>query len=262
MEEIKFSKSRYSLMKECLGKYFFQYIEKKKVPDTLWPGTIYGTALHLYIENFLKEIKNKNDIKRLPKFSETFFLEKKRALQEDPLLQYKIPRGFMEVLFVEDANKWSKKVMEFLLLFLPSGEKVLEEEMNETIEIGEDKIHLTGVVDLQILGEKNYIFDFKNTKKPQGYYFVQWDRDPQSLSYLYMLRKGVPSFSYLVFDIENGMILSQGRPQYNSNDKEALFLLFEDFLSLHRASSREDLWTQNPDTCRWCKFKEICKVKK
>ena len=62
MQEIKYSVSRYKLQLDCLGKYYFRYIKNIEVEKLTWPGTIFGSSIHKYIEDNLQKV---DEIKKL-----------------------------------------------------------------------------------------------------------------------------------------------------------------------------------------------------
>jgi hypothetical protein len=102
--ELKFSPSRLKLSLDCLGKYYFRYVKKLSVKEKVWPGTVYGTAVHLFIEENLKEIKKK-DIKKDIKVS---FLDcwndsKAEAVSKGGI--WSLPRGYKEDVYLKEGEK-------------------------------------------------------------------------------------------------------------------------------------------------------------
>ena len=251
---IKFSASRYGLQKQCLGKYHFNYIEKLPVTKTTWPATVMGSSIHSYIENYLGLLSNENDIKKLPPLSVTYASQKKNVLDSGEKIGK--PRGYSEESFLSEHDLWVKDIMRFLFLYLPNGKRVFEEEIN--FEIGD--VTVNGFIDLQVIDDQNYIFDFKTTKNPQKYFFIDWERDIQSL--LYMVAKRAHSFSYLVFDKENKLILTQSRGGYHLDQESGLKQMTQEFVSLHHQSADSKLWSPSPEGCKWCEYKKNCKVAK
>lgn len=251
---IKFSASRYGLQKTCLGKYHYNYIEKVPVTRTTWPATVIGSSIHSYIENYLGLVSNENDIKKLPPLSVTYHSEKTSILDSGEKIGK--PRGYVEETFLSEHDLWIKDIIRFLFLYLPPGKRVFEEEIN--FEIGD--VTVNGFIDLQVLGEENYVFDFKTTKTPQKYFFVHWERDIQSM--LYMSAKKAHSFSYLVFDKNNKLILSQSRGAYHPDEENFLKEMTNEFVKLHHHSADTKLWSPSVEGCKWCEYKKICKVAK
>jgi len=211
MQEIKYSVSRYKLQLDCLGKYYFRYIKNIEVEKLTWPGTIFGSSIHKYIEDNLQkvdEIKKLSDYKKynLPLFNKYYQQEKNLQIANG----FKIgkPRMFNEDRLMGEAEKWLPNIFRFLKNFLPKGKIMHEDEINNSIEVNNVKINNTSIIDLQVASEdKLWLFDFKNTKHPTNYFFINWKEDPQSVSYLYFTREKKPeSFSYIVFDIDDSMI--------------------------------------------------------
>ena len=263
MEKLKFSKSRYGSQKSCLGQYFYQYVEKKEVPQILWPGTLLGTATHLFIEENLNNIEKEKDIKKLPLFEETFFKCKKQETSNYKV-SYRTPKNFNEGEVLKFNNSWIKEVIRFLFLYLPPGQKIFEQDVKEEIIINDIELTINGIIDLQVKDNDNlWIFDFKTTKNPNSWMFVHWDKDPQSLSYLWLKRSENPlGFNYLVFDYEDKMIFSnnigtQTSEIVNSN----LEWILRDFIKNHKNSPDKNKWNPSPENCKWCPFKVLCPKK-
>lgn len=260
MEKIKFSKSRYGSQKNCLGQYFYQYIEKRSVPTILWPGTLIGTATHLFIEENLNSIVKEKDIKKLPLFEETFFKCKKQETSNIKVT-YRTPKNFNEKEVLSNNNNWIKDIIRFLFLYLPPGTKIFEEEVEQDIIIDDLIINVKGIIDLQVKDEdKLWVFDFKTTKNPNSWMFVNWEKDAQSLSYLWLKKEQNPlGFNYLIFDAENKMIFSNNIGfQENSNVENNLTNLLKDFIKNHKESFDNKNWNPSPDNCKWCPFKVLC----
>jgi hypothetical protein len=263
VERLKFSKSRYGSQKTCLGQYFYQYIEKKEVPQILWPGTLFGTATHLFIEENLNSVIKEKDIKKLPPFEETFFKCKKQETSNYKV-SYRTPKNFNEGEALKANNSWIKEIIRFLFLYLPSGQKIFEEEVEEDVIVNDITLNVKGIIDLQVKNNNDlWIFDFKTTKHPNSWMFVYWDKDPQSLSYLFLKRKENPlGFNYLIFDWEDKMIFSnnigiQTNEVVNSN----LEFILKDFIKNHNESMENKNWNPSPENCKWCPFKVLCPKK-
>lgn len=254
--EIKISPSRLTTLKTCLGQYYFRYILKEPVQKTTWPATVMGTSIHSYIENYLPLVSKESDIKKLPPLSSTYQTEKSNIISSGEKIGK--PRGYDESSFLSEHDVWVKDIMRFLFLFLPTGKKVFEEEINETINIGEHQLLINGFIDMQVIGEKKHVFDFKTTKTPQKYFFVHWSEDPQSL--FYMASKKADSFDYLVFDSVNKIIISKGRSGWNESDQKSFDVMINDFLKLHQKSSSGDseLYSPSEENCRWCDYRSVC----
>jgi hypothetical protein len=144
------------------------------------------------------------------------------------------------------------------------AEKIHEEEVSFSFSRKDKKILFTSIIDLQLkTPESLYIIDFKTTKNPQTYFFVEWEMDVQSLSYLYGKRESKPAgFGYCVFDKENEMILFNSRGPWEDKE-EATFLAFIDkFILLHDNASNDKLWKPEKQKCHWCEYSKECSVKK
>jgi hypothetical protein len=264
MEEIKYSVSRYKLQLDCLGKYYFRYIKNTEVEKLTWPGTIFGSSIHKYIEDNLQkidEIKKLTDYKKynLPPFIKYNQQEKNSQIANG----FKIgkPRMFNEDRLLADAEKWLPNIFRFLKNFLPKGQVLHEDEINTMLEINGVKINNTSIIDLQIIGEENklWIFDFKNTKHPTNYFFINWQEDPQSVSYLYFSKEKNPqSFSYIVFDIDDSMIFVNST-QMHDNVEELFHKMINNFIINHQMAEDSKLYNPSKEKCKWCEFNKHCK---
>jgi hypothetical protein len=264
MEEIKYSVSRYKLQLDCLGKYYFRYVKNIEVEKLTWPGTIFGSAIHKYIEDNLhktQDIKKLSDYKKynLPPFIKYYQQEKNSQVANG----FKIgkPRMFNEDRLIGEAEKWLPNVFRFLKRFLPQGEVKHEDEINTMIEVDNIRINNTSIIDLQVIAENNnlWLFDFKNTKHPTNYFFINWQEDPQSVSYLYFSKEKNPQgFSYIVFDIDDSMIFVNSTHMHENIDE--LFLkMIKQFIMNHQMAEDSKLYNPSRDRCKWCEFNRHCK---
>lgn len=263
MEEIKYSVSRYKLQLDCLGKYYFRYIKNIEVEKLTWPGTVFGSAVHKYIEDNLQKvesIKKLSDYKKynLPPFNKYYQQEKNSQIANG----FKIgkPRMFNEDKLIGEAEKWLPNIFRFLKNFLPKGDVLHEDEINTMIEVDGTKINNTSIIDLQIKDDdKLWIFDFKNTKHPTNYFFVNWLEDPQSVSYLYFSKKNNPqSFSYIVFDIDDSMIFVNSTVMHDNID-DLFTKMIKKFIFFHQSAEDTVFYNPSKERCRWCEFNKYCK---
>jgi hypothetical protein len=257
---LKFSPSRYNIQSECLGRYYFTYIMNRR-DNTLWPGTIAGTATHSYLEENLNNINSENDLKKLPLWKPYF--DKALSNEITKGMNYKKPRGFSDANFISNYEKFVREVLRFLYLYLPKGTKIFEEKISEIINIDNIDIEITGVVDLQVKNnDETYIVDFKTTKNNNTWYFVDWKDDAQSLSYFYLLRERNPhSFVYTIFNFEQKTIITQFSDEIEKEQLQKSFYgLLQDFVVNHNNSSNNNNYNPSKENCKWCFHKTYCKV--
>lgn len=261
--QIKFSPSRYNVQKDCLGKYYFRHILKVPVKSKVWPGTVYGTSLHLFVEENLSEIKKKNIKKYLKKdFIECWNDSKKEALEKGGV--WSLPKGYKEDEYLKEGEKWALKVLKHLHDWLPKDcQKIHEEEIRYTIDLEGKEILFNSIIDLQLKSEDSVrIIDLKTTKHSQGYYFVDWETDAQSISYLYSKRHENPkSFMYCVFNRQDEMIFVNSRGEWKEEEEKNFNAMLIKFTTLHESASETILWSPEKDKCHWCDYKSSCKVK-
>ena len=168
---------------------------------------------------------------------------------------------FNEDRLIGEAEKWLPNIFRFLKRFLPKGKIMHEDEINTMIEINDVKINNTSIIDLQILNEDNklWLFDFKNTKHPTNYFFINWKEDPQSVSYLYFTKEKKPeSFSYIVFDIDDSMIFVNSTIMHE-NIEELFHVMIKNFINFHNTSDQVSLYNPSKEKCKWCEFNKHCK---
>lgn len=254
---LKFSPSRYNVQQQCLGKYYYTYVLNRR-DNTLWPGTVAGTATHTYLEENLCKVNSESDLKTLPPWKQYW----ERTLLEEVRSggSYRTPRGFSEDNFVATYEKFLSEVLRFLYLYLPRGVHTKEEELQETVNVGGTEVALVGVVDLQVSsGNDVHVVDFKTTKNNESWYFVDWSSDAQSLTYYYLLRNKNPrSFSYTVFNFEQKTVLTQTVYHEVQHVTEKLFALLQDYISNHNNSADVAAWSPSDNNCKWCYHKSYC----
>ena len=256
---LKFSPSRYNIQDECLGRYYFTYIMNKK-DNTLWPGTVGGTATHSYLEENLNKINSENDLKKLPLWKPYF--DKALSNEITRGMNYKKPRGLSEQVFINNYEKFVREVLRFLYLYLPNGDKIFEEKLSEIVTINNINVEVTGVIDLQVKNnDETFIVDFKTTKNNNTWYFVDWKDDAQSLSYYFLLRKRNPqSFVYTIFNFEEKTIITQFSDEQKNIDIEKNFnSLLQQFIVNHENSNNNNNYNPSIENCKWCFHKTYCK---
>ena len=256
---LKFSKSRYSLQKDCLGKYYFTYIKGIR-DNTMWPGTLAGTTLHLYLEENYSTINSLKDIKSLPSFTKLY--EKVKVEEITKGSNYKRPNRFNEDQFLNNYEKFLDDIFKFLFLYLPKGDLIFEENKSKNLIIRDTDLEINGILDLQIVSPDGvHIIDFKSTKNNASWYFIDWEHDPQSLSYYYLLRERNPiSFAYTIFNVEAKTIITQNNvfhPEY----EERFLDILDDFVTGHENAEDVSKWKPSAQKCKWCHANKYCSQK-
>ena len=256
---MKFSKSRYALQKDCLGKYYWTYI--KGFRDlTLWPGTLGGTAIHLYLERYYPQITSLKYLKDLPPFEELYREVYSKEIASSMI--YKTPYKFNEKIFIDNYQKFINSIFKFLFNYLPTGKLVFEEAISKKISIADVELEITGVIDLQILTpEGTHIIDFKTTKNNASWVFVDFSNDPQSLSYYFLTTERNPlTFGYTIFNIEQKTIIVQAT-EYSSDGFVGFNDILKKFIEGHQAASDPLNWTPSKNKCKWCSHRPYCSQK-
>jgi len=278
-------------MKDCLGKYYYQYIEKPNVKRNTWSTTIFGEIIHEQIDLFLKkyqiEASFKKEVDKIIskskiKFEQDFL--KKHELHfekifEETLARYKkekikvtFTRKFPTKTFLEFGDKWGPEVLKFIVRYLNINEQ-FENEKEFSIQIPKEflskktTIKMSGIYDHK---REEDIVDFKTTSMPEKYYFVDWDRDIQSLLYYFSFKEESgrypKSFTYVVFNILDSMFFVV-KHDY-ANTKESIDIMKKNFkqyidyfLEKHDVSSDNSNWNPEVTRCKFCDYNKICKAK-
>ena len=280
--DIYFSQSRLTLALNCFGKYYFKYKQNIKLPSTIWPATLFGKVNHKVIENFLNELKNSEAFKKevlkiqnnntsklinsylednFQKSYQEYFEEINDKSNEKE--KFRASRDFNKTRDLKDGSKWSVKTNNFIIRYAALSENSIAEQKFTDIVIGPrgKKIKTTAYVDLIPDRQKHHIYDFKNTKKPQKYFFVDWDNDLQSVIYLYLYYKTFnqfpEQFGYLVFSFQEEMILATSR-RVIENEFQFITDMYNKSISriekVHEICEDTSLWFAEKDKCRWCEF--------
>jgi hypothetical protein len=263
-KQIKFSPSRYNVQRDCLGKYYFRHILKVPVKSKVWPGTVYGTTLHLFVEENLSVLKKK-DIKKdiVKSFLDCWIESKEEAINKGDV--WSLPRGYKEDEYLKEGEKWALKVLKHLHNWLPKDSvKVHEEQISFEIEVENVTILFNSIIDLQIKNNQDlHIIDLKTTKHSQGFYFVDWNTDPQSLSYLYAKKDENPkSFGYCVFNRQDEMIFFNSRGDWRKEEEGNFMDMIVNFITFHDSANDTSQWSPEETKCKWCDYNKLCKVKK
>jgi len=282
--DLFFSVSRYKQAKDCLGKYYFQHVKKIKIPFIVWPGTLYGTVVHLLIENIIGlynsdedfrsgiikykngELKKSPADKIVPDLFEKLYEEQYKI--ETDKKSFRKSRGFSKEETIKQARKWTPKIIDFMIKFV--GLDNLTSEMKITSDVDDLNMRITSYIDLiKKEDESNIIYDIKNTKKPSGYFFKDWTKDIQSNVYIALLdiEKGLKptQFGYLVFSIEDNLIFAnciELNEDHIEESKKYLASATKELHDLHQVASDTSFWSPDEERCNWCDFNLICQVTK
>lgn len=264
-EKIRFSASKMGLLlNDCFGKYYYKYVLKLPVGEVIWPGTVLGLLNHKFLEIAIKLRKKKWDNKQIlelfrGKFEKIFYKIILREKNRNRIFRQSRDYSFDQRRYLRNKEKLTLKFVSFVLKYFSDFDNV-ECEKKITIKY-EEGIELTGFIDLILFyGDRYIIVDFKTTKDSNNFYFVNWEKDLQSLIYVYLnaeTRKLMPdSCNYLVFN----------------HEEKAIFIktyLIEDydFSHLHGAIAKSCKLHENgtnksfnpsKDRCKWCDYGRWC----
>lgn len=149
------------------------------------------------------------------------------------------------------------------------NEKEFEIQIPKEFLDKKQKISITmkGVYDHK---RESDIVDFKTTSMPEKYYFVDWERDIQSLLYFFSFKEEggeyPKSFTYVVFNILDSMFFVV-KHDY-ANTKESIDIMKKNFkqyidyfVEMHKKASDNKYWNPEKTRCKFCDYNKICEVK-
>lgn len=279
MEDITFSASRIKLAHDCFGKYYFRYMKRIKVPQILWPGTVFGLVTHRILEETLLAKKAGSDDKKIIEGNKGLFekyfneiLNEKKDTQK-----FKKSRDYAmnPNAFLNKGEKGVVSLTKFILKYFDGYKEVYPEEAMKERYVFSDNIILNGVADLPIeISDDNFrIVDFKTTKDSNNFYFVHWDTDVQSKFYFYLAWKKFgkfpDGFDYLVFNhvTKNIFLNSVTAIEKPTTEKEfssffaPLTYQINEVVRMHKDPKTE---YYNPEAikCGWCEYSDWCEKSK
>lgn len=281
--DIFFSVSRYGLQKDCLGKYYFKYIKNIETPFIVWPGTLFGTVVHSVIENIIEKYKSddsfregitnyKNgELKKSPAtlIAEKMFVDEYESQMIKEKKRFRKSRDYDKEGTIKSGKKWVPKIIDFMIKVVGFDE--VESEMKITSDVDKHNMRITSYLDIVKKEDgKVTIFDMKNTKYPQKFFFKDWSNDIQSNVYIALLNKEkniqVNKFGYLVFSIEDSMMFCNGIEhsgiEHINTATELVNRITDEFVENHGKADDTSLWSPEEQKCKWCEFSKACKVAK
>lgn len=261
-------------------------VDKKEVKETVWPMTAFGSAVHNALEHFFVKLAKDHDafldIKKngawsrkaiaqyMPKTFkqewEHYFAHEVEAKKDRR--SFKETRGWDVDADMKLGQDWSEKCIYFLLRYMIPPIDAMESE--KKISFLGRLTRVSGRIDVttasvDTLGvPRTDAIDFKNTKHTSKYYFVDWQRDPQSLIYAKALSSSedfIRSFAYFAFNPVETVILVQKfeYPSFEFID-ENFAKLENRFVRAHSMSADVSRYASHPDVCKWCEYKKVCPV--
>lgn len=271
-EPVNISPSKLNLFLKCPLQYYFRYLYnwKKKPIQTNWPGSGFGDATHKTLEWSLNELKNGKPTTQINRelvmlkvwtmFYDKWLKEKK----EDGSL--KISKNYNYEKFTSKGEKYCKYMIQLMFKECKNFKILKTEEKFSSDFKFLKRVEINGIIDLALFFTDKYkLFDFKTTKEGEKFFFVDWERDIQSLIYqyyYYILLEEMPhSFCYLVLDHEKKVIFSKEIYLSKIKKTKKHFKYLIDSLKFIRDFSlNPDLSMANPseNNCRWCDYKFWC----
>lgn len=271
-EKEHISASKISLIKDCLGKYYFRYIKKNEEKEILFSGTLIGIVIHSLLEDCVNIFKQTKKIKTVNEFiDENFALKYDSILNKEININKKIlykKKGFSEKQFLKDGIKWSKELFYFLDRYII---KYSEDYFAERrFEIEEQEYLITGVKDFIALDKEGniHVADFKTTSDMKKWYFVDYRNDIQSLFYSWAALREfgniMKAFSYLILSKDDRFIFVNNYREIRTEEEiKKSFSVIVDYV---RKASKDSLdfskWTPEESKCNFCTYVNICDYSK
>lgn len=272
-DAITLSASKINLFFTCPLQYYFRYLYlwDNKPIQINWPGAGFGEAMHKILEDVSKQLVDKVSphkiiVEHAANCQWTKYYEKwmKDRIKDKTLRK---PKSYNHKRTIEAGEKFAKIMSQFLIDY-SNGFTDLKPESEFTIQYDYiENVLLNGFVDLTLFfNEYSKIFDFKTTKYPEKFFFVNWENDTQSLIYLYnhlKTYKQLPkSFSYLVLSHDNKIIFLKEIILQNdlSTQKELFELLTEQVKTVVEYTRNPNINIAIPEEekCMWCDYKQWC----
>jgi len=267
------SYSQISLFNTCPTQYYFKYIVKDQTPETVWPGGLFGSAVHLGAEDAIK-MKNEgvkyNIIEKELKDNFTYYFRqaKKEIKEKDEFKESKEYRLHKKE-FVKSGNKALNSVIQFINNYIKDDYDKLYPEKRYKIPWNKD-LDCSGIIDIKIEKDnKVYILDLKVTSDGYKFWWINWNNDIQSFMYDYLIyseHKIIPEFfSYVIYDRKLGMLFLKNRNIIKPIEqvKEKLNKHITAIQNFRTMEEEEAVEYAKPHklNCLWCAFKKRCKYK-
>lgn len=265
---LQLSKSRIDLFQQCFFKYYFRYVKKIDVAQTIWPGTFLGEIVHESLEHYFLEKLKFSSKKQMKEYAKEFFSkrfkEKIKEAENNPKKIFRKPNGFNKKQFIIDGEK---TIIKFLL-FVNSYFKGLKFISELQIDAQWDKdTFFTGIIDLVVYDNNDnyFLFDFKSTKESNKFLFIDWNNDIQSLMYKYLSYKYfgyyLKSFGYLVVPYQdNYLFLKETTVSDIEKDKQLVTQSLQpiiDDIKLKSANPKPEFASPN-FFCKFCEYNQQC----
>lgn len=269
-EKIKISYSKINMFKDCPGKYYFRYLTDLDIKQTIWPGNIFGQALHKTVEDAIimknDEVNNKIIIKDITNsFEKHFFKEQQYAIEKK---LWKKNRYYDEAKILKYGKKLSINTVEFILKYFSEYDIQTEQDYNVNWDYDKD-IEINGIIDLELKKEPLIIIgDLKTTKDSNNFYFVDWDNNIQKIIYDYIIYKQykvLPTlFTYIIINTEDRIIFLKDYFNKDINNLKKYFEILDYYISILKKFTLKPLLeycTPEEIKCKWCEYNKYCNNK-
>lgn len=270
---LKIDASRLNNFIKCPREYFYVYHTDLPDKRTIWPGTVFGKAIHQVVETMLLDANNKTlkpNYKGL--FANIYFAMIADAKEKK---LWKENRFYDEEEMIKLGDKYANLICQFILNYLITDKtiNILAEQRFEVPWEFDERFFAVGLADIILFYEnaKANIYDVKTTSFNETYYCMDWDRNIQSKMYEYFLYKThniIPdAFGFLVVNKNEKTLFLKNK----IIDKEE-FLQIEKYFSYITETARNlDTFIHNREKfkmtdfyeynkCKWCGYKKICEV--
>ncbi len=261
------SASKINLIKDCLGKFHFKYIQKINQKEITFTATIIGLTIHQLMEDCVAMIRKRIKLSKINEFIELNFESKYKSIIELELSKNRVlykKKGFKEPEAIKSGIKWTKEFIVFLNSYLLKYSKEFYTE--KKFEFEHKGFLINGFIDFLSINSKDefHVLDFKTTSDLKKWYFVDFSSDVQSLFYSFAILKEfnqvMKKFSYLILSKDDRIIFVNSERE-NRDKKEIEEAFDKIILLIQRAkenSSDTKFYNPHETKCGFCSYSNIC----
>jgi hypothetical protein len=256
-----------------------KYIIKDQSPETTWPGGLFGSTVHKMLETYLTKLNeglsHSQIVKDLNGTFQEFFNAEKKDLKSPKVFKESKEFRMHKDDFFDSGNKAFINVVDFFNKYFKDYEEV-EPEKEYKSSWNED-IDTTGIIDIKLKypDQRIKIVDLKITSEGSNFWWINWNNDPQSHMYDFLVYDNVgvipETFAYLVYDRALNMLFLKERTLAVNNIEtikqdsylNTLISTVKDFVDIVTIEPEYAKKCARPKEtqCQWCSYKSKCENK-
>ena len=258
---ISISYSRLSLFGDCPAQFYFRYMTDLKVAETTWPGTIFGKAMHKVLEFSFPNATITGSSFR-PSAEDTFEAEFVHQ-REKAGAAFKMSRGYSEAETIANGRKLAPRLVQFMSTYLGDAFVEAVPEADHVVAWNLDAVSADIRLIIDVTAEAGArVLDLKCTKHPEKYWFMDWAKDLQSLTYRWacetMSGNPVQRFEYVVLNPEERTLFIKGDRCGDHGQWQALRSAISGVAAFIANPDWETAALPSEHQCRWCDYGKVC----